>query len=107
MGQNFLFILFICDPSALRKFSARMRRRFVPHNQIARSPPRWQNTATYEKGALKGPLVCHSHLSLEGEFSDQGNGTSIAGEYRLRIIEDGIARSEIVQIARAVRSGEE
>ena len=35
------------------------------------------------------------------------NSTSVAGKYRLRIVEDGIARRQVVQIARAVGAGDE
>ena len=52
--------------------------------------------------------MCLNHTErLEGELGHQSNAASVAGKYRLRIVEDGIAGSEIVQIARAVRPREE
>ena len=62
-----------------------------------------------ERRGPRGPQSCSSQIScqLEGKFGHQSDGASVAGKYRLRVIENGIARSEIVQITRAVRSSQE
>jgi hypothetical protein len=53
------------------------------------------------------PDISYGHLwpgerPLEGEFSYQRDAARVAGKYSLGIIEDGIPRSQIVQVARTV-----
>jgi len=54
-----------------------------------------------------GPLRLRVTSQLEGYLAHNCDGARVAGKYSLRVIEDCVPRSEIVQIARAVRSGEE
>ena len=55
----------------------------------------------------RGPSRVASCEWLEGEFGHKSDGTSVAGKYRLRVVEDGIARSQVVQVAGAVRASDE
>ncbi len=62
-------------------------------------------------GPRRAPVKLFRHFprcsGLEGEFGHKSDGASVAGKYRLRVVEDGIARSQIVQIARTVRASDE
>src|SRR5579862_1489621 len=60
-----------------------------------------------KKGPREGPRRVALCEWLEGELRHKSDGACVAGKYSLRVIEDGIARSQVVQIAGAVRAGEE
>src|ERR1700746_573876 len=61
-----------------------------------------------KRGGLAAPFqLFHSTARSEGELRHQRDRTRVAGENCLRVVENRVARGQIVQVAGAVWSGEE
>src|SRR5580704_10046229 len=84
-----------------RAWSTKFRR-----NTRKQVPPLDQFKAR-KNGARRAPSRRSIPCCLEGELRHQSYAASVAGDHRPRVIEVGIVRLQIVQVARAVRASGE
>src|SRR5215469_5388190 len=67
-----------------------------------------QKSIEKKRGLAAPPLnLFHLILPSERELCYQRDGASVAGEDGFRVVEYRVTRSQIVQVAGAIRSGEE